>query len=384
MARSAPMPRPQPLVASQSRRRAAAPTPPPVPGAALARLPAQLAPQLATNADDAPAGNDWISEIKLDGYRLLVWIDHSHVRLVTRNGHDWTPRMPRLAARFAALDVQTALLDGEMVALRPDGSSHFHDLQAALSAGADGSLFFYAFDLLHLNGWDLRACALRDRKRLLEAVDGWDNTIRYAAHIDGNAEGLRLEACRLKLEGIIVKRADRPYRAGRSPDWLKVKCLGREDLVVLGWTPPGGSRQGIGALAVGFYDPSGQLHYAGQVGTGFSDKELLALRAQLEVLASLPPTSLLVAGDPPDRTIRWIAPSLVAEVSFTAWSGEGRVRHAVYQGLREDKPAADVVMAVPDPEAPRRAVRPAGAVISAPATRSRWKGAVPPLKSGTR
>ena len=150
--------------------------------------------------------------------------------------------------------------------------------------------------------------------------------------------------------------------------------------MVLGWTPPGGSRKGIGAIAVGFYDPSGQLHYAGQVGTGFSAKELLALRAQLEALASLPPASLLVAGDPPDRTIRWIAPSLVAEVSFTAWSGEGRVRHAVYQGMREDKAAEDVVMAVPDPEAIRRAVRPAGAVIIAPATRSRWNGAAPPIR----
>ena len=355
-----------------------------MPGAALARLPAQLAPQLATNADDAPAGNDWISEIKLDGYRLLVWIDHGHVRLVTRNGHDWTPRMPRLAARFTALHVQTALLDGEMVALRPDGSSHFHDLQAALSAGADGSLFFYAFDLLHLNGWDLRACALRDRKRLLEAVDGWDNAIRYAAHVDGNAEGLRREACRLKLEGIIVKRADRPYRAGRSADWLKVKCLGREDFVVLGWTPPGGSRQGIGALAVGFYDPSGQLHYAGQVGTGFTDKELLALRAQLEAMPSASPTSLLIAGEAPDRSVRWVAPSLVAEVSFTAWSGEGRVRHPVYLGLREDKAASDVVLAVPDPDAPRRATRVVSSNGPAPAARSRWKGAVPPLRQATR
>ncbi len=376
------MPRSQPLASPQPRRRAKSASPPPAPGAALGGLPARLAPQLATNADGPPPGDDWISEIKLDGYRLLVWLDHGQARLVTRNGHDWTPRMPRLAARFATLDVGTALLDGEMVALRPDGSSHFHDLQAALSAGADGGLFFYAFDLLHLNGWDLRACALRDRKQLLEAVQGWDNAVRFAAHIDGNAEGLHREAGRLGLEGIIAKRADAPYRSGRSGDWLKVKCLGREELVVLGWTPPGGSRQGIGALAVGFYDPSGQLHYAGQVGTGFSDKELIALRALLEPLRSAAPASMLVAGDAPDRTISWIAPSLVAEVSFTAWSGEGRVRHAVYHGMREDKAAAEVVMTVPDPEAPRRAIHPAGAVISAPATRSRWKGAVPPLRHG--
>ena len=353
---------------------------PPVPGALAAGLPSKLAPQLATNADEPPAGADWISEIKLDGYRLLVWLDHGRARLVTRNGHDWTARMPSLAARFAALDVETAVLDGEMVALRPDGSSHFHDLQAALSAGADGSLFFYAFDLLHLNGWDLRACPLRDRKRLLEAVDGWDNAVRYAAHIDGNATGLHREAARLKLEGIISKRASAPYRAGRSADWLKIKCLGREEFVVLGWTPPGGSRQGIGALAIGYYDEGGRLHFAGQVGTGFSDKELIALRAQVQEMSEARPPALLLAGDIPDRQIRWVTPSLVAEVSFTAWSGEGRVRHPVNLGLRDDKAAAEVVMPIPDPDAPRRVVKPPRGTRSSPTSQSRWKGAVPPLR----
>jgi bifunctional non-homologous end joining protein LigD len=376
------MPRPQPLTTTQPRRDAkATKATPAAPGAVVAGLPATLAPQLATNADAPPPGDDWISEIKLDGYRLLVWIDHGRVRLATRNGHDWTQRLPNLAASFAALDVETAVLDGEMVALRPDGTSHFHDLQAALSAGADSSLFFYAFDLLHLNGWDLRACALRDRKHLLEDVQGWNNAIRYAAHIDGNAAGLHREAARLKLEGIIAKRPDAPYRAGRSAAWLKVKCLGREDFVVLGWTPPGGSRLGIGALAIGFYDLDGSLHFAGQVGTGFSDKELLALRAQLAAMPLAPPASLLVAGEAPDRAIRWISPSLVVEVSFTAWSGEGRVRHPVYLGLREDKAASEVVMAVPDPETERRAAKLSRLVDSSPGNRSRWKGAVPRLRS---
>ena len=185
------MPRTQPLTTAQPRRRVRAlQVAPLAPGAALAGLPDKLAPQLATNAAEPPPGDDWISEIKLDGYRLLVWIDRGRIRLVTRNGHDWTPRMPRLAARFATLDVETALIDGELVALRPDGTSHFHDLQAALSAGADGGLFFYAFDLLNLDGWNLRACAQQDRKRLLEALSGWNNAIRYAAHVEGNAAGL--------------------------------------------------------------------------------------------------------------------------------------------------------------------------------------------------
>jgi bifunctional non-homologous end joining protein LigD len=162
-----------PALAHKTRtvRRPAADAPIAV-GAVRGPLPASQAPQLATAADGPPAGLAWISELKLDGYRLLVWIDRGRARLVTRNGHDWTARMPHLAARFSAFGVQSALLDGELVALRLDGTPHFHDLQAALSAGKDARLFYYAFDLIHLNGWDLRGCALSDRKRLLEAIPG--------------------------------------------------------------------------------------------------------------------------------------------------------------------------------------------------------------------
>jgi bifunctional non-homologous end joining protein LigD len=355
---------------------------PPSVGAVRGALPAAQAPQLATVADEPPAGAEWLSELKLDGYRLLVWIDQGRVRLVTRNGHDWTPRMPRLAARFATLGVKTALLDGELVALRQDGTPHFHDLQVALSAGKDERLFYYAFDLIHLDGWDLRACVLRNRKRLLEALSGWGEHLRYAAHVDGDATGLHQEASRLKLEGIICKRADAPYRAGRSASWLKIKCLGREEFVVLGWTPPGGSRRGIGGLALGFYDPGGNLHFAGVVGTGFSHQDLLDFREHFDALPAAQPASLLVAGEAPDRAIRWLEPALVAEVSFTAWSGEGRVRHPVFLGLREDKPARQVVMAVPDTEAPRRAIK-TRAPTSVGPSRSRWNGAVPPLRRTT-
>jgi bifunctional non-homologous end joining protein LigD len=356
----------------------------PAAGAVRGTVPASQAPQLAALADRVPEGADWISELKLDGYRLLVWIDHGRARLVTRNGHDWTPRMPHLAARFAAVGAETALLDGEMVALRPDGSTHFHDPQAALSEGQDGRPFIFTFDLLHRDGWDLRRCALLDRKRLLEALTDWGEHLRYAAHIEGNAAALHQEARRLKLEGIICKRADAPYRRGRSASWLKIKCLGRDEFVVLGWTPPGGSRRGIGAFALGFYDPQDQLHYAGAVGTGFSDRDLMALRSQFDALPAARPASLRVAGDPPDRSIRWIAPALVAEVEFTAWSGDGRLRHPVFLGLREDKPATDVVMAMPDPEAVRHEVRPLGIVVNKTVSPSRWKGAVPPLRATAR
>ncbi len=357
--------------------------PPLAAGAVRAALPAAQAPQLATNAEHAPAGTEWLSEIKLDGYRLLVWLDHDQVRLVTRNGHDWTRRLPKLAARFAALDVETALIDGEMVALRNDGSSHFGDLQAALSAGDDVRLFFFAFDLLHLDGWDVRPCPLTERKRLLEAAHGWGGHLRYADHVAGNAVALHREATRLGLEGIICKRADAAYQAGRTADWLKVKCVGREEFVVLGWTPPAGSRQGLGALALGYHDGAGRLHYAGLAGSGFSNRDAAVLQARLAALPPAPPTRLLLAGEPPDPHIRWVAPALVAEIGFTAWSGDGRLRHPVFLGLREDKPAAEVMMAIADVDATRREFVPGAALTirSAPARR-RWRGAVPPLRSG--
>ena len=357
---------------------------PPAEGAVRSALPTRQAPQLASAAEAPPDGSEWLSELKLDGYRLLVWLDHGKARLVTRNGHDWTPRMPILAGRFAALQADTALLDGELVALRPDGTTSFHDLQGALGDGRDGGLYFYAFDLLHLNGWDLRPAPLLERKRALEALPGWNDRIRFAEHVVGNAAALRREACRHKIEGIICKRADAPYRAGRSAAWLKIKCQGREEFVVLGWTPPGGSRRGIGALALGFYDPDGALHYVGAVGTGFSDRELLEWRERLEPMRLSSPLRLRLAGEAPDRAIRWVQPELVVETTFTAWSGEGRLRHPVFLGLREDKRAEQVVMAVPDPDAPRRDFKATSAVAQVAPSRSRWHGAVPPLPAERR
>ncbi len=331
---------------------------PPAPGAKRGRLPRTQEPQLAAVAEEPPEGAEWVSEIKFDGYRLLVFVEDGKARVLTRNGHDWTDRLPAVARAAAALRVTSALLDGELVALRPDGLSSFPDLQAALSAGRDERLHFYVFDLLHLDGWDLRGCRLLDRKQVLAGLDGWEGMLRYSDHHAGDAGPMRREACRIGLEGIICKRADAPYRAGRGHGWLKVKCQDREEFVVLGWTPPRGSRTGLGALHLGYYDPSGGLHYAGGVGTGFSDDELERLRAKLDARPAAPPTDLLVAGDPIERSISWVRPDLVAEVQFISWSGAGRVRHAVYLGLREDKEAREVVRDPPDPEAERKARTP--------------------------
>jgi bifunctional non-homologous end joining protein LigD len=352
---------------------------PPLDGAKRGAPPADQAPQLCRLVAKAPDGDGWVSEIKFDGYRLLAWKTSDAVRLVTRNGLDWTNRLPAVAKAITALDCETALLDGELVALRKDGVSSFPDLQAALSAGRDGRLNFFAFDLLALDGWDLRACRLIDRKGLLEGLDGWTGLLRYSAHVVGNAPAMQRKAVEMHLEGTVCKKAGAPYRAGRGTAWVKIKSVGREELIVLGWTPPAGSRTGIGALHVGYFDPDGTLQYAGGVGTGFSERELTALRKRLDALKAGPPDGLLVAGDKLDAAIQWVRPDLVAEIQYAAWSGAGRVRHAVYLGLREDKPAREVVRPVADPDAARTAFAP-----GAGSAHHRRKIAVPPVAQAAR
>lgn len=352
---------------------------PPAKAAKRASLPESQQPQLASLTETPPEGPNWVSEIKFDGYRLLIFLDHRKARIVTRNGLDWTSRLPALAHAAEALPVQTALLDGELVSLEDSGVSSFPGLQAALSAGHDAHLHFYVFDLLHLDGWDLRPCRLIDRKQVLHDLTAWSGMLRYSDHHEGDSAAMRKEACRLGLEGIVVKQTDAPYRAGRGKAWLKLKCTGREEFVVLGWTPPQGSRTGLGALHLGYYDAKGGLHYAGGVGTGFSEHELERLRGLLDERAAVRPKDVLVAGDPLDPAIHWVHPDLVVEVQFVGWSGAGRVRHAVYLGQREDKTAREVVREPADPNAKRTAMTPRAGRTDAP--RPRAKIAVPPVRT---
>ena len=352
---------------------------PPAAGAVRGALPEKQEPQLCAIAEEPPDGAEWVSEIKFDGYRLIASVEEGRVRLLTRNGHDWAERMPAVAKAIAQLPVRTAMLDGELVSLREDGVSSFPGLQTALKAGRDDTLVFFCFDLLHLDGWDFRPCALLERKRVLAGVAEWTGMLRYSDHHLGDTHTMRKNACRMHLEGIICKRAEAPYRSGRGDAWVKVKCSGREEFVVLGWTPPGGSRVGLGALHVGYYDPDGRLHYAGGVGTGFDDKELRALRKRLDGMQTAPPPRLLVSGDPIDTAVTWVRPEIVVEVQFTGWSGAGRVRHPVYLGIREDKPAQAVVRDAADPAAERAEFKPrrgSQTVVS----RKGWHGAVPPLR----
>ena len=340
--------------ASRSRRKVALKdAEAPAVGAIQENLPSTQAPQLASLTDVPPEEPGWISEVKFDGYRLLAFVDAGMVRLMTRTGQDWTGRLPAIAAAIGRLGPKNALLDGELVALRDDGVSSFPALQEAMSLGRDAALFFYLFDLLHLDGWDLRPCRLDARKALLRGLSDWRGGLRYSDDITDDTGLTRRRACELGLEGVVCKRADAPYRAGRGRAWIKLKCQDREEFVVFGWTPPAGARAGVGALHLGFYDDQRRPNYVGGVGTGFSDRELAILRTRLDTLRSAPPAGLRYAGEPPERSIAWVAPDVVVEVRHHGWSGAGRLRHAVFLGVREDKPAAEVVREVPDAQAPR-------------------------------
>ncbi len=315
-----------------------------IPHAAPGPLPRRIAPQLATAATKPPVGEDWLHEIKFDGYRILARLDSGAVRLFSRNGLDWTARFPEIAAALVALPARQALLDGEAVALDEDGRSSFSALQRALSEGKTAPLVYFAFDLLYLDGYDLRDAAIEARKDALAVLieKGGEPNLRYSDHQEGRGGEFFEHACQFSLEGILSKRRGEPYRAGRSRSWLKVKCGTRQEFVIIGFTDPKGGRAGFGALVLGYYDDGGTLRYAGRAGTGYDEKILTALRRRLDRLViDKRPVETLPKGST-TRDIHWVRPTLVAEFRFAEWTRDEVLRHAVFLGLREDKPAREV------------------------------------------
>jgi len=307
-------------------------------------------PQLATLVDRAPAGDDWLHEVKFDGYRIECRIVGPRVTLFTRSGQDWTDRFQPVPQAAAGLDAHGALLDGEIAILRPDGTTSFQALQNHLGGDGRGQLVYFAFDALFLGGRDLRPLPLEERKAALARLLGSDRpsgsggVIRYTDHILGNGPAFFEKARAAGLEGIVSKRRSEPYHGGRGPGWVKTKALRRQELVIGGFTEPEGAREGIGALLVGFYR-DGVLVPAGKVGTGFSQKVALELRRRLDGLVTdRSPFATAIPGA--GRQIRWVKPELVAEIAFGELTHDGKLRHPSFQGLRADKPAREVVQEV--------------------------------------
>ncbi len=309
------------------------------------RLPKQV--QLATLVDEPPEGDEWLHEQKFDGYRIVATIDRGEVRLYSRRFLDWTDHFPAVAAALGKLPCKRAMLDGEVAVVMPDGRTSFQALQN-LGSDRSANVVYFAFDLLALDDDDTAKLPLDERKaRLATLVAGDRPHIRYSDHVIGRGHEFFQLACKRGLEGIVSKRRDRPYAPGRNKDWLKTKCLLRQELVIGGYTDPEGARTHIGALLVGYYDGK-RLVYAGKVGTGFTNKLLVSLE---QALAPLERDRSAFDPEPPRAWTgpgrHWVEPKLVAEIQFSEWTADGRLRHPSFQGLREDKAAREIVREKP-------------------------------------
>jgi bifunctional non-homologous end joining protein LigD len=308
--------------------------------------PEWVGPMLATLTERRFSDPAWIYERKLDGERVLGFRHGEGIRLLSRTRRPLANTYPELADALAGQEAQDFVVDGEVVAFER-GQTRFSRLQQRLgitdpevARHSPVAIYFYLFDLLHLEGQDTTRLPLRARKSLLRTAMnfGGNGRLRFTTHRKGNGQAYLEHACSHGWEGIIAKRANAPYASRRSPDWLKMKCSAGQELVIGGFTEPAGSRTGLGALLVGYYE-KGSLRYAGKVGTGFSRSTLTDLRRRLGALEQdCPPFE-----DPEQvRGAHWVRPELVAEVAFTEWTEDGKLRHPRFEGLRQDKPATDV------------------------------------------
>ncbi len=317
--------------------------------ARLAPPPAFLPPSLATLQDKPPSSSAWIHEVKFDGYRLQARLDRGKVTLKTRTGLDWTSKFSTVAAALSALPVQNALIDGEVVVENADGVSDFSALQDALKHRQPERMAYYAFDLMYLDGVDLTRCPQIERKqklaKLLKNVPQ-NGTLRYSEHFEDDGAVVLKHACQMHLEGIISKQRGQPYRSGRSDAWIKTKCLSNQEFVIAGYESSTKSGRDIRSLILGYFE-DGALHYAGRVGTGFSVETERNLAKKLSALQ----VKTVPFGEVPEaerrRKVHWVKPTLVAEIDFRGWTSANILRQASFQGLREDKPAREIVREVP-------------------------------------
>lgn len=307
-------------------------------------MPEFVQPQLATLADEAPKGDQWFHELKFDGYRMLVHLDGAKVRFWSRNHKDWTHKFPHLGKAIKDFPAKTAILDGEVVAVDEKGRASFQKLQQGLKTG-DSNFVFHIFDLIYIDGFLLTRTPLHERKQLLSELFeevGERGPLRFSDHVEGNGPQFFKQACEYGIEGIVSKLADSFYESARTRSWLKIKCIKRQEFVIAGFLPSEKGFPGFGALLLGVYEKN-KLIFAGRVGTGFSIKQRVELRKKLDRLVRASSPFVALPKDSALKRAVWLTPKLVGEVAFTEWTEEGSVRHPSFQGLREDKSAAEVV-----------------------------------------
>jgi bifunctional non-homologous end joining protein LigD len=329
-----------------ARRRASSASQPdgPPAGARKASLPTELQPELATLVDEPPGdASNWIFEIKFDGYRMLARAQHGRVKLITRNGNDWTAKLKHLQEALESMDLPDGWYDGEIIMPGEHGPSDFQALQGAFDSARTADIVYYVFDLPYCAGYNLREVPLVQRREVLERIVERKphEQVRFSEEFDAPPAKVLESACRLGLEGVIGKRRDSAYATRRSSDWIKLKCHQRQEFVIGGWTDPQGSRTGIGSLLLDVHDDQGHLQYAGNVGTGFNEETLRDLRARLDKLAS--DKSAFAPNSTIPKKPHWVKPQLVCEIAFGEWTRDGRIRHSVFHGLRADKPPRNIV-----------------------------------------
>ncbi|TPW00523.1 MAG: hypothetical protein USCAAHI_00027 [Beijerinckiaceae bacterium] len=348
-----------------------------VSGARTGLLPTFLEPSLALPCEKPPSGPKWIHEIKYDGYRMQARIDGRTICLLTRKKLDWTERFLSIADALTALAFGSALIDGEIVVEDASGISSFNSLQADLKAGRLDGFRYFVFDVLYCEGFDLTKVILKDRKDLLQKLLAGlppESPIRFSEHLDVDGPTMLEHACRFGLEGIISKRADLPYRSGHGDRWLKSKCVERQEFVILGYIPSTATSRSVGSLALGYHD-NGNLVYAGRVGTGWSGEQARSLRDELEKISATKPPFARSFPAGTEKGVRWAEPCLVCEIEYRGWTRDRLLRAAAFKGLRDDKPADDIVLEGPPKRSKPRTPSDCGSIHLSHPERILWEEA---------